>query len=84
MHFIFVHLCSAPDSVKKIFSVAHLGKKEYNALVIKELCDRVRRHEYDQRTAETRSKFLGCCLMKTKIIFQPLSVPNSYLSETVE
>ncbi|XP_034828069.1 small ribosomal subunit protein uS15m [Maniola hyperantus] len=44
----------APESVKKIFSVEHLGKKEYNSLVIKELIDRVRRHEYDERTAETR------------------------------
>ncbi|XP_026755022.1 28S ribosomal protein S15, mitochondrial [Galleria mellonella] len=44
----------APEAVKKIFSVAHLGQKEYNALVTKELIDRVRRHNYDENTAETR------------------------------
>ncbi|XP_059051598.1 small ribosomal subunit protein uS15m [Achroia grisella] len=44
----------APESVKKIFSVAHLGQKEYNALVTKDLIDRVRRHNYDENTAETR------------------------------
>ncbi|XP_053617455.1 small ribosomal subunit protein uS15m [Plodia interpunctella] len=44
----------ASDAVKKIFSVAHMGQKEYNALVIQELIDRVRRHNYDERTAETR------------------------------
>ncbi|XP_011559601.3 28S ribosomal protein S15, mitochondrial [Plutella xylostella] len=44
----------APESVKKIFSVAHLGRKEYNVLVKNELVERVRRHQYDERTAETR------------------------------
>ncbi|KAJ2940256.1 hypothetical protein O0L34_g11825 [Tuta absoluta] len=44
----------APEAVKKIFSVAHLGAKEYNALVKKELIDRVKRHQYDENTAETR------------------------------
>ncbi|XP_046964076.1 28S ribosomal protein S15, mitochondrial [Vanessa cardui] len=47
-------LKDAPESVKKIFSVEHLGKKEYNALVKKELINRVRRHQYDENTAETR------------------------------
>lgn len=47
---------SAPESVKKIFSVAYLGSKEFNALVKKEMMDRVRRHQYDENTAETRSK----------------------------
>ncbi|KAM3963967.1 28S ribosomal protein S15, mitochondrial [Aphomia sociella] len=44
----------ASEAVKKIFSVAHLGQKEYNALVTKELIERVRRHKYDENTAETR------------------------------
>ncbi|XP_045454040.1 28S ribosomal protein S15, mitochondrial [Melitaea cinxia] len=44
----------APEPVKKIFSVEHLGKKEYNRLVKKELINRVRRHKYDENTAETR------------------------------
>lgn len=44
----------APESVKRIFSVENLGKKEYNALVKQELIDRVRRHQYDSNTAETR------------------------------
>ncbi|XP_049879171.1 28S ribosomal protein S15, mitochondrial [Pectinophora gossypiella] len=44
----------APEVVKKIFSVAHLGSKEYNALVRKELMDRVKRHAYDENTAESR------------------------------
>lgn len=47
---------SAPESVKKIFSVAHLGKKEYSILVKKELIERVQRHKYDETTAETKSK----------------------------
>ncbi|XP_023947092.1 28S ribosomal protein S15, mitochondrial [Bicyclus anynana] len=58
----------APESVKKIFSVGHLGKKEYNALVKQELMDRVKRHEYDERTAETRiAKLTGQirCLQDT-------------------
>lgn len=46
---------SAPESVKRIFSVDHLGKKEYNALVKKELMERVKRHQYDSNTAESRS-----------------------------
>uniref|UniRef100_A0A2H1VU18 Small ribosomal subunit protein uS15m n=1 Tax=Spodoptera frugiperda TaxID=7108 RepID=A0A2H1VU18_SPOFR len=44
----------APESVKKIFSVGHLGRKEYNLLVKEELMNRVRRHEYDFSTAETK------------------------------
>ncbi|CAK1541678.1 unnamed protein product [Leptosia nina] len=44
----------APEAVKKIFSVAHLGRKEYRTLVQKDLIDRVRRHKYDENTSETR------------------------------
>ncbi|XP_026314302.1 28S ribosomal protein S15, mitochondrial [Hyposmocoma kahamanoa] len=44
----------ASDTVKKLFSVAHLGAKEYNALVKEQLINRVRRHKYDENTAETR------------------------------
>ncbi|XP_013184200.1 small ribosomal subunit protein uS15m [Amyelois transitella] len=50
----------ASEAVKKIFSVAHLGQKEYHALVIKELIDRVKRHNYDDDTEETKiAKFTG-------------------------
>ncbi|CAB3245608.1 unnamed protein product [Arctia plantaginis] len=48
----------APESVKKIFSVGHLGRKEYNNLVKQELKDRVRRHQYDTNTAETKIAWL--------------------------
>lgn len=48
----------ASESVKKIFSVGHLGRKEYNRLVKEELIDRVRRHKYDHSTAETKIAFL--------------------------
>lgn len=51
---IFV-LCSASEAVKQIFSIEHRGKKEYNKLVQKELINRIRRHQYDENTAETRS-----------------------------
>ncbi|KAJ8712691.1 hypothetical protein PYW08_007995 [Mythimna loreyi] len=48
----------ASEAVKKIFSVGHLGRKEYNRLVKEELMDRVRRHQYDHSTAETKIAFL--------------------------
>uniref|UniRef100_A0A2A4JY82 Small ribosomal subunit protein uS15m n=1 Tax=Heliothis virescens TaxID=7102 RepID=A0A2A4JY82_HELVI len=48
----------APESVKKIFSVAHLGRKEFNLLVKDELMNRVKRHQYDLSTAETKIAFL--------------------------
>ncbi|CAH2052209.1 unnamed protein product, partial [Iphiclides podalirius] len=44
----------APEEVKRLFSVAHLGKKEYNKLVEHHFIDRVKRHKYDENTAETR------------------------------
>ncbi|KPI98881.1 PREDICTED: 28S ribosomal protein S15, mitochondrial [Papilio xuthus] len=44
----------APEAVKKIFSVGHLGKKEYNILVKSHFISKVRRHQYDESTAETR------------------------------
>ncbi|XP_041971630.1 28S ribosomal protein S15, mitochondrial [Aricia agestis] len=58
----------APELVKRIFSVEHLGKKEHNNLVRKELINRVRRHKYDDNTAETRiARFTGIirCLQET-------------------
>ncbi|XP_068623724.1 small ribosomal subunit protein uS15m [Battus philenor] len=45
---------NAPEAVKKIFSVAHLGRKEYNTLVKSHYIDKVKRHQYDEFTAETR------------------------------
>ncbi|VVC95878.1 28S ribosomal protein S15, mitochondrial [Leptidea sinapis] len=62
------HLKDAPETVKQLFSVAHLGKKEYNALVKKELMDRVRKHKYDDDTPETKiAKLTGHirCLQDT-------------------
>ncbi|CAG4933125.1 unnamed protein product [Colias eurytheme] len=44
----------APEAVKKIFSIAHLGRKEYKEFMKKDLIDRVRRHKYDEFTTETR------------------------------
>ncbi|CAH0595070.1 unnamed protein product [Chrysodeixis includens] len=48
----------ASEAVKKIFSVGHLGRKEYNVLVKKEMMDRVKRHQYDQGSAETKIAYL--------------------------
>ncbi|KAG6448821.1 28S ribosomal protein S15, mitochondrial [Manduca sexta] len=45
---------NASEAVQKLFSVAFLGQKEYHTLVRKELMDRVKRHQYDECTAETR------------------------------
>ncbi|XP_032526834.2 small ribosomal subunit protein uS15m [Danaus plexippus] len=45
---------NASEAVKQIFSIEHRGKKEYNKLVQKELINRIRRHQYDENTAETR------------------------------
>ncbi|CAG9791512.1 unnamed protein product [Diatraea saccharalis] len=42
----------APESVKKIFSVSHLGFQAFKALAKKELTERVRRHQYDEDTTE--------------------------------
>ncbi|KOB71726.1 Uncharacterized protein OBRU01_13295 [Operophtera brumata] len=60
----------APESVKKIFSVAHLGQKEFSLLVKEELKSRVRRHKYDDGTAETRSAGFNVnyCLNLQKIV----------------
>ncbi|KAL0818328.1 hypothetical protein ABMA28_008810 [Loxostege sticticalis] len=44
----------APEAVKKIFSIAHLGQKEYNVLVKNDLMERVKRHKYDDHTSESR------------------------------
>ncbi|KAL4718710.1 hypothetical protein ACJJTC_014063 [Scirpophaga incertulas] len=44
----------APESVKKLFSVSHLGRPEYNKLVKKELMARVKRHKYDENTADQK------------------------------
>lgn len=57
MFIVIFFFISAPESVKKIFSVAHLGRKEYNNLVKEELKDRVKRHQYDTNTAETKSVY---------------------------
>ncbi|CAH0402721.1 unnamed protein product [Chilo suppressalis] len=45
-------LKDAPESVKKIFSVAHLGPKEYKTLVKEALTERVKQHQYDDTTVE--------------------------------
>ncbi|CAG5022862.1 unnamed protein product [Parnassius apollo] len=45
---------NASEAVKKLFSVAHLGKKEYNQLVKSHITSKVKRHQYDENTAETR------------------------------
>lgn len=45
---------NAPESVKTIFSVGYLGKKEYHNLVKKELIERVKRHKYDESTTESK------------------------------
>lgn len=50
---------SAPEAVKKIFSVGHLGKKEYNTLVKTHYMNKVRRHQYDEHTTETRSLYIS-------------------------
>ncbi|XP_038217407.1 28S ribosomal protein S15, mitochondrial [Zerene cesonia] len=44
----------APEDVKKIFSIAHLGRKEYKEFIKNDLINRVRRHKYDEFTTETR------------------------------
>ncbi|XP_075983887.1 28S ribosomal protein S15, mitochondrial [Anticarsia gemmatalis] len=48
----------APELVQKLFSVGHLGRKEYNILVKKELKERVKRHQYDEDSAESKIAFL--------------------------
>lgn len=47
-------LKDAPESVRKLFSVGFLGRREHSMLVRQEIMGRVRRHKYDELTAETR------------------------------
>lgn len=73
----------APESVKKIFSVAHLGQKEFHTLVKKELVNRVKRHQYDENSAENKIARLTAYIRCIQNIMEK-NPRNSKMKQTVQ
>ncbi|XP_061722438.1 small ribosomal subunit protein uS15m [Cydia pomonella] len=77
----------APESVNKIFSAAFLGNKQHNELVKQELVNRVRRHAYDDNTAETKIAKLTArirCLQVTMEKFPRNVIAKKTVQELID